>query len=77
MRRVFPLVRSFTAPMLVYPGVFWTWGFSSKKYGPTDLNPERLAHMSRVERELKRYNMDWHRGALSLSNFHRRAIGQE
>lgn len=77
MRRSFPVVKSFSAPMLVYPGVFWTFGFSSKKYGPTDLNPERSAHMNRLERELKWYNSDWHRGAFSLSNFHKRAIGQE
>lgn len=77
MRKVFPVVRSVTAPMLIYPGVFWTWGFSSKKYGPTDLNPARLNHMAAVERNLLWYNTDWHRGAFSISNFHKRMIGQE
>lgn len=77
MRKIFPIVKSFTAPMLVYPGVFWTWGFSSKKYGPTDINPERISGMSKIERELKWYNMDWHRGAFNLSNFHKKTIGQE
>lgn len=77
MRKVFPVVRSVTAPMLIYPGVFWTWGFSSKKYGPTDLNPARLNSMAKIERDLQWYNMDWHRGAFSISNFHKKMIGQE
>jgi spermidine synthase len=77
MRKVFPHVRSVTAPMLIYPGVFWTWGFSSKKYLPTDLNPERMSSMTKIERDLKWYNMDWHRGAFRISNFHKKMIGQE
>ena len=77
MRKVFPVVRSVTAPMLIYPGVFWTWGFSSKKFGPTDLNPARLTSMAKIERDLQWYNIDWHRGAFSISNFHKKMIGQE
>lgn len=77
MRKIFPIVKSFTAPMLVYPGVFWTWGFSSKKFSPTDINPARVSSMSKIERDLKWYNMDWHRGAFSISNFHKKTIGQE
>lgn len=77
MRKVFPQVYSFNAPMLIYPGVFWTFGFSSKKYRPTDINPDKMQHMSTLQRTLKWYNMDWHRGTFSISNFHKRMIGQE
>ncbi len=77
MRKVFPLVYSFNAPMLIYPGVFWTFGFSSKKYRPTDINPEKLQHMTSLQRNLKWYNMDWHKGCFSISNFHKKMIGQE
>jgi spermidine synthase len=77
MRKIFPVVQSFSAPMLIYPGVFWTFGFSSKKYRPTDLNPEKLAHMHALQRGLKWYNLDWHKGAFALSNFHKHMIGQE
>jgi spermidine synthase len=76
MRRAFPIVRSFTAPMLIYPGVFWTFGFSSKKYGPLDINSEKSLAMVPLERTLKWYNQDWHRGAFYLSNFHKRKIGE-
>jgi spermidine synthase len=77
MRKVFPVVNSFNAPMLIYPGVYWTFGFSSKKYRPTDINPTKTQHMNSLQRNLKWYNMDWHKGTFSISNFHKNKIGQE
>jgi spermidine synthase len=75
MRMAFPFVQSFTAPMSIYPGVFWTFGFSSKKYLGTHINPEKIQTMNTIQRKLKWYNMDWHRGAFNLSNFHKNKIG--
>lgn len=77
MRANFPFVRSFTAPMLIYPGVFWTFGFSSKKYLPTQINPAKMNRMFSLERSLKWYNTEWHKGAFMLSNFHKKMIGQD
>ncbi len=77
MRKVFPVVNSFNAPMLIYPGVYWTFGFSSKKYRPTDIDPAKMQHMNTLQRSLKWYNMDWHKGTFSISNFHKNMIGQE
>lgn len=77
MRKVFPVVNSFSAPMLIYPGVYWTFGFSSKKYRPTDIDVAKMAHMTKLQRSLKWYNVDWHRGAFAISNFHKNMIGQE
>lgn len=75
MRKSFPFVQSFTAPMSIYPGVFWTFGFSSKKHNGTNINPEKVQKMQGLERSLKWYNMDWHRGAFAISNFHKKKIG--
>lgn len=75
MQRSFPIVQSFSAPMSIYPGVFWTFGFSSKKYKATDINPEKRVHMDDLSRKLKWYNMNWHRGAFQMSNFHKRMTG--
>jgi len=77
MRKAFPVVQSFTAPMLIYPGVFWTFGFSSKKYRATDLNRDYSNNMFTMERGLKWYNMEWHKAAFSLSNFHKQKIGMD
>ncbi len=76
MRKSFPFVQSFTAPMSIYPGVFWTFGFSSKKYLGTHINPVKRQQMSGIEKDLKWYNMDWHKGAFAISNFHKNKIGQ-
>ncbi len=75
MRAHFPVVASFMAPMLIYPGVSWTFGFSSKKYRPTDLNPSKRLNMNQLEKSLQWYNMDWHQGAFKLSNYHKKMIG--
>jgi spermidine synthase len=77
MRKIFPIVNSFSAPMLIYPGVYWTFGFSSKKYRATDLNVAKVSEMDKLQRSLKWYNMDWHKGAFAISNFHKTMIGQE
>ena len=76
MRASFPFVQSFTAPMSIYPGVFWTFGFSSKTHLGTHINPAKRYQMSGLEKDLKWYNMDWHKGAFAISNFHKRKIGQ-
>jgi spermidine synthase len=75
MKKAFPFVQSFTAPMSIYPGVFWTFGFASKKHLGTHLNPDKIQIMNTIQRSLKWYNMDWHRAAFSLSNFHKKKIG--
>lgn len=76
MRKVFPHVQSFSAPMSIYPGVFWTFGFSSKQFLGTHLDPTKMYDMHALERKLKWYNTQWHQGAFSLSNFHKNKIGQ-
>lgn len=75
MRRSFPHVSSFYAPMIIYPGVFWTFGFCSKKYSATDFDAQKISFMNSLERNLKWYNMNWHQGAFKLSNFHLKKIG--
>ena len=75
MRKAFPEVHSFFAPMIIYPGIFWTFGFSSKKWKPLEINPEKVESMKEIQKSLRWYNMDWHQGAFALSNFHKNKIG--
>jgi spermidine synthase len=75
MKNAFPFVESFTAPMSIYPGVFWTFGFSSKRYMGNNLNSDKVYEMEKIQRDLKWYNMDWHRGAFLISNFHKKKTG--
>ncbi|MCT4641417.1 MAG: polyamine aminopropyltransferase [Bacteriovoracaceae bacterium] len=75
MKKAFENVQSFTAPMSIYPGVFWTFGFSSKGARATHLIDAKRNEMEALQRDLKWYNMDWHKGAFAISNFHKRKIG--
>jgi spermidine synthase len=75
LRSVYPVVKSFTGPMLIYPGVFWTFAFASKGLVPTKLNESKIPFMKNLEKSLKWYNTDWHQGAFKLSNIHQRVTG--
>lgn len=75
LREVYPVVASFTGPMLIYPGVFWTFAFASKGVKPTAINESRVPFMEKLQESLKWYNMDWHRGAFNLSNIHKKVTG--
>lgn len=72
----FANVYSLTAPMLIYPGVYWTFSYCSQKTIPTTILESKKEFMSKLTPTLKWYNMNWHVGAFQLSNFHLRKIGQ-
>lgn len=75
LREVYPIVKSFTGPMMIYPGVFWTFAYASKGLQPTVLNESKVLMMKELEKKLKWYNMDWHKGAFSISNIHKKVTG--
>jgi len=75
MRSVFPIVDAFTAPMIIYPGVYWTFGFSSKKYKAAQLHPDKESWLAEQNLNLKWYNSDWHRGANKLPNLVKSKLG--
>jgi spermidine synthase len=70
MEQAFSVVSSLSAPMLIYPGVFWTFGFASKNISPTVFDERKLPLMRELQKSLKWYNLKWHQAAFSLSNFH-------
>jgi spermidine synthase len=75
LRNVFPVVESLYAPMIIYPGVFWTFAFASLSKKGTTLNASKKPAMEKLQKTLKWYNMDWHIGAFSISNFQKRKLG--
>ncbi|MBT3982656.1 MAG: polyamine aminopropyltransferase [Bacteriovoracaceae bacterium] len=75
LRSCFKNVQSYWAPMLIYPGVFWTFAFASKGVRGDHLNSELTADMTRIQRDLKWYNMQWHKSAFALSNFQKKITG--
>ena len=75
LRQSFPVVNSYYAPILIYPGIYWTFAFASKVYNGKEIFRPKLDEMKVLEKSLKWYNTDWHIGAFSLSNFHKKTIG--
>ena len=45
IRKAFPIVESLAAPMIIYPGVFWTFAFASKKHHGNDITPEKIKEL--------------------------------
>lgn len=76
LRAAFPVVQSLAAPMIIYPGVYWTFAFASKKFLGTDINPQKITELKKVEENCKWYNTNWHIGAFALSNLHKKIIGE-
>ena len=75
LRNAFPIVQSFSAPMVIYPGVFWTFAFASKLYKANELYHPKMEEYKAIKNQLRWYNLDWHRGAFLLSKFHRKITG--
>ncbi len=71
LKEVYPVVTSLHGPMLIYPGVFWTFAFASKGILPSALRNDKVSFMRDLEKELKWYNQDWHLGAFHQSNLHK------
>lgn len=76
LRSNFKNVFSLTAPMLIYPGVFWTFAYCSDSTLPTQILDSKKDFMTKLSTTLKWYNMNWHLGAFQLSNFHLKKIGK-
>lgn len=75
LRESFPIVQSYAAPMMIYPGSYWSFGFSSKKYSPKNLVEHKVSKMNEIQKNLKWYNQNWHQGCFNLSNFHAKKTG--
>ncbi|MBF0298032.1 MAG: polyamine aminopropyltransferase [Oligoflexia bacterium] len=77
LRAVFPVVESFSAPIIIYPGVYWSFAFASKCFHGTDLNPDstKKNKLKQIEKDCRWYNSNWHIGTFALSNLHRKQVG--
>ena len=67
LNKVFPVVKSYVAPIPTYPGGYWSWAFCSKNINPLDnINSEVAA---KIEKTSKYYNSEIHKAAFALPNF--------
>lgn len=73
LRNAFPMVKALRAPMPIYPGVFWTFGASSKKHPVERPLESKKEYMNSLDTRF--YNPDWHVGAFMLDNFTKSKMG--
>lgn len=72
LHKVFPIVKSYVAPIPTYPGGYWSWAFCSKNINPLDnINSEIAA---KIEKTSKYYNSEIHKAAFALPNFLRNLV---
>jgi len=68
LNETFPIVETICAPMLIYPGVYWTFSFCSLTEGITSFKENKLCEYGEFSSKLKWHNLDWHKSCFKLSN---------
>ena len=75
LRRIFPIVRMYTAYVPIYPSCYWSFAFCSKKYHPIiDFDIDRY---KKLKLKNDYYNLDVHIGAFALPEFAKKIIGEK
>ena len=67
LKRVFPIVSTYTSNMPTYPGGYWAWAFCSETVEPLSYFDERRA--KDITKTCKIYNKDYHMARFALPNY--------
>lgn len=70
----FKKVQAICAPILIYPGVHWTFAAASKKWSMQDFKENKLGEYAAFAMKLKWHNPAWQSCATELPNFYRQKI---
>ena len=73
LRKVFPIVDTFSGPIPSYPGGYWCWSFCSKDVEPLSYIDEQRAE--KVSKQCKIYNKDYHLARFALPNYLKTLVG--
>lgn len=75
LQKVFPIVKTYIAPVPTYPGSFWSWTFCSQTINPTRNINEKAA--AEIEKHSKFYNREIHNSVFALPNFIKDIVKQQ
>ena len=67
LRRVFPIVSTYTSNMPTYPGGYWAWAFCSETVEPLSYWDERRGN--EITKSCKIYNKEYHEARFALPNY--------
>lgn len=74
LRAVFPVVRTYLAAVVAYPGVLWSFTLASLGRDPLSIPPEEIAHRTQGL-GLRSYTPTFHRTAFDLPPYLRDRLG--
>lgn len=67
LKRVFPIVSTYTSNIPTYPGGYWAWAFCSESVEPLSyIDDERC---EKITKTCKIYNKDYHLARFALPNY--------
>jgi len=69
LRSTFHSVKPVCAPILIYPGVYWTFAFCTKKEIENTISQNKIHEYNLFKEDLKWHNEQWHMSAFVLPNF--------
>ncbi len=67
LRRVFPIVSTYTSNIPTYPGGYWAWAFCSESVKPLSYWDERRGEQ--ITKTCKIYNKEYHEARFALPNY--------
>ena len=73
LRRVFPIVSTYTSNMPTYPGGYWAWAFCSETVEPLSYWDERRGN--EITKTCKIYNKEYHNARFALPNYLKKLVG--
>ena len=73
LREVFPKVRPYFGPVLIYPSGSWSFTFATN--GDVDPLAPRAERLAQIEATCRYYNRDIHQAAFAQPNYVRKALG--
>ena len=73
LRRVFPIVSTFTSNIPTYPGGYWAWAFCSETVEPLSYWDEKRG--TEITKSCKIYNKEYHEARFALPNYLKKLVG--
>lgn len=73
LRRVFPIVSTYTSNIPTYPGGYWAWAFCSETVKPLSYWDERRGN--EITKTCKIYNKEYHEARFALPNYLKNLVG--
>src|SRR5574344_753423 len=73
LKRVFPIVSTYTSNIPTYPGGYWAWAFCSEDVKPLSYFAED--RYEDIKKSCKMYNREYHNARFALPEYLKKALG--